>query len=119
VYLAPAASEKHYLKVSRLFTLIWAFLLVIVAFLARNWGEVLQAGLTITSFTMGSVLGVFLLGTLTRRAGEKAGFAAVLIGLAGMLVVSQYTPLAWTWYVLIGTTTTFFSGLILSHIFRN
>jgi len=118
VYLAPGAAEKHYLRVSRVLTLFWAVILILVSFLARNWGEVLQAGLTITSFTMGSVLGIFLLGTLTERTQEKAGFISMLIGLATMLAVSQLLPIAWTWYVLIGTGATFVSGLLLSRVTR-
>lgn len=114
VYLVPSAGEDHYLKVSRILTLAWAFVLVLVSFMARNWGEVLQAGLTITSFTMGSILGIFLLATFTEKTQEKAGFVAMLVGLAAMLLVSQLFAIAWTWYVLIGTAVTVACGLILS-----
>jgi SSS family transporter len=115
-YLVPNAGEEHYLKVSRLMTLIWAFILIFVALLAKNWGELLQAGLTITGFTMGSVLGVFLLGTLTKNARERDGFISMVLGLTVMVIVGLASPLAWTWYVLVGTATTFFSGLLFSRI---
>jgi Na+/proline symporter len=116
IYFAPAADEHHYLKASRVLTLIWGVLLVFVSFMARNWGEVLEAGLTITSFTMGSVLGIFLLGTLTTRTKQNAGFISMIAGLVAMLIVSQTLPIAWTWYVLIGTLVTFVCGLVLSRI---
>jgi Na+/proline symporter len=118
-YAAPDREEDHYLKVSRYLTLLWAVVLIMVSFLARNWGEVLQAGLTITSVTMGSVLGIFLLGALTKSTQEKAGFVAMLVGLTAMLLVHQWLSVAWTWYVLIGTTVTFSSGIVLSRIGRN
>lgn len=117
-YLAPAASEEHYLRASRILTLIWGAVLILVSFMARNLGEVLEAGLTITSFTMGSVLGIFLLGVLTKRTQQKAGFISMIVGLGAMLVVSQTLPIAWTWYVLIGTSVTFVCGLVLSRILK-
>jgi Na+/proline symporter len=118
-YLAPEKTEDHYLRASRLLTLFWAVVLVLVSFLARNWGEVLQAGLTITSITMGSVLGIFLLGSFTKSTRETAGFTAMLLGLAAMLAVNQWLSVAWTWYVLIGTAVTFLSGILLSRFGRD
>jgi Na+/proline symporter len=50
---------------------------------------------------------VFLLGVLTRRPGEFAAICGVVAGLATVLAVHFYTPIAWTWYVLIGTVVTF------------
>jgi hypothetical protein len=42
----------------------------------------------------------------------------MLIGLGAMLFVSQLVSAAWTWYVSIGTTVTFISGLLLSKLLR-
>jgi SSS family solute:Na+ symporter len=63
-------------------------------------------------------LGVFLLGLLTRRVGEKAAMCAMSVGLALMLYIKFATPIAWTWYVLIGTSVTFATGLVASFIFK-
>jgi Na+/proline symporter len=75
---------------------------------------VLEAGLSIASVIYGSLLGVFLLGVLTRRVGENAAIAGMLTGFAAMVAVKVATPVAWTWYVLIGTTVTFVAGLAAS-----
>ena len=80
--------------------------------LARNWGELLQAGLTITSLTMGSVLGVFLLGIWTVHTSQKAALVGMLSGLILTLGVHFSGAVAWTWYVLIGTTATFLVGVL-------
>ncbi len=112
-YLRRGATEAHYLRASRLLTLLWGAVLVGVSLLARNWGEVLQVGLTITSVTMGSVLGIFLLGHWT-RAGQVAGLAGMAAGLLSTLVIHWTGSLAWTWYVPIGSTITFAVGAVLS-----
>ncbi|MEO8348221.1 MAG: sodium:solute symporter, partial [Acidobacteriota bacterium] len=61
----------------------------------------------------GPVLGVFLLGAFSRRAGKEAAFAGMAAGLAAVLAVWRLTPLAWTWYTLIGSGTTFAVGALL------
>lgn len=115
-FIKTDGSDSHYLKASRIATLAWGVILILVSFLARNWGEVLQAGLTITSFTMGSVLGIFLLGILKKNCDQNAGLAAMFTGLLVMVFVGLHPGIAWTWYVLIGSATTLVSGLLISRI---
>jgi len=116
-FIKPSTSESG-LKVARLATIFWAVILFGVGLLARHWGGVLQAGLSIASIIYGSLLGVFLLGLLTRRVGEIAAMWAMFVGLALMLYIFFETPIAWTWYVLIGTSATFLTGLAASLIVK-
>ena len=111
---SQSGDESVWLKRARLATVAWGVILAGVALLARNWGGVLQAGLSIASIIYGSLLGVFLLGLLTRRVGEVAAMCGMVAGLAVMLYVRFATPIAFTWYVLIGTSMTFITGLIVS-----
>jgi SSS family solute:Na+ symporter len=106
--------ESHYLRIARAATVVWGVILLGVGYLAQSWGSVLEAGLSIASIIYGSLLGVFLLGVLTGRVRENAAMAGMVIGLAAMLAVKLYTPIAWTWYVLIGTTVTFSTGWLAS-----
>ncbi len=110
--------DAYWLRLARYVTVVWGVVLYCVALVARNWGGVLQAGLSIASILYGSLLGVFLLGLLTRRVGEKAAMFAMTIGLILMLYIKFGTPIAWTWYVLIGTSATFASGLAASFVFK-
>jgi len=106
--------ESDYLKLARGATVIWGGVLLLIGILARKWGSVLVAGLTIASIPFGALLGVFLLGVLTRRVRENAAIAGVTSGLAAIAYVRFQTPIAWTWYVLIGTVVTFGMGYIAS-----
>ena len=107
-------TERQYLKLSRRVTLFWGAVLIGIAVLAREWGSVLEAGLAIASVPLGALLGVFGLGVLTRRVRENDAIAAWVIGLAVILYVTFGTTVAWTWYVVIGATTTFASGYAAS-----
>jgi SSS family solute:Na+ symporter len=112
------ASDSTWLTRARYATVVWGAILFGVALIARHWGSVLQAGLSIASIIYGSLLGVFLLGLLTKRVGEVAAMIAMASGLALMLYVRFYTPIAFTWYVLIGTSATFAIGLAASYLLR-
>ena len=107
---APAKSLQR----ARAMTVVWGVVLVAIGMLARHWGSVLESGLSVASVTLGLLLGVFLLGVLTKRVGEKAAMAGVLAGLAAVLYVRFATPIAWTWWVLIGSAATFASGYVVS-----
>jgi Na+/proline symporter len=102
------------LRRSRWTTVLWGFVLIGLAMLARAWGPVLEAGLTIASITYGALLGLFLLGRLVPRATSTGAALGMAAGLAVMLYVFFGTGLAWTWYVLLGTLVTFAVGLAVS-----
>ena len=106
--------DKRWLRLSRYATVVWGVVLFGVALVARQWGSVLQAGLSIASIVYGSLLGVFLLGLLTKRVGEIAAMSGMCVGLALMLYVRFATPIAFTWYVVIGTGATFGTGILAS-----
>jgi Na+/proline symporter len=82
-----------------------------IAIRASQSRSVLEAGLSIASIPSGVLLGVFLLGVLTKRPQEGAAMVGVVAGLAAILYVWLATPIAFTWYVLIGTTATFTAGV--------
>jgi solute:Na+ symporter, SSS family len=111
-------NAAHPLRLSRGITLMWGIVLASLGMI--RWGPVLVAGLTIASITYGSLLGVFLLGTWIRRANENGalvGMFAGIIAVAAIAILSakkMMTPVAWTWYVLIGTLITFSVGTLAS-----
>jgi SSS family transporter len=108
------SNEKHFLSIARWATAAWGVILFVVGLVARHVGSVLEAGLTIASILYGSLLGVFLLGLLTKRVHQNAAIIAMLAGLALMLYVRFQTTIAFTWYVVIGTAATFSTGYVMS-----
>ena len=109
---ARQATEKQSMQVARMATVVWGAVLLAIAIAARNSKSVLEAGLSIGSIPAGALLGVFLLGVLTRRPQERSAMAGVLAGLLVILYVVLETHIAFTWYVLIGTSVTFAVGLL-------
>ena len=79
----------------------------------------LELALTIASVAYGSMLGIFLLGVLTKRANGRGTLIGAVTGLAtlvGVVIASEFglVSLAWTWYVALGTLVTFATGWLAS-----
>lgn len=110
--------DADWLKRARYATVGWGIVLMGVALIARQWGSVLQAGLSIASIVYGSLLGVFLLGLFTRRVGEIAAMCGMSVGLLLLLYVRFATPIAFTWYVLIGAGATFITAILASLVIK-
>lgn len=125
----PEMSEEKRSRLSRWMTLAWAAVLLMLAILSRSGGHVLEIGLSIASVLWGGMLGVFLLGTLTKRASETATMIGLIAGcVLNLLLWRQsaalhlsmlghaflFPKIAWTWYVAIGALTTCVIGYGLS-----
>lgn len=112
--LAPGVSEERKVHLSRVATVGWGLLLFALAVLARNGGKVLEMGLSIASVAYGSLLGVFLLGVLTKRASETGAMIGMGAGFSLNMYLWLFTRVSFTWYVAFGCGTTFLIGLAFS-----
>jgi SSS family transporter len=112
--LRPNSSEQHRLRLSRLSMVLWALVLFALALIARHGGRVIEVGLSISSVAYGCLLGVFLLGVLTRTANERGAMAGMLCGVILNLYLWFFTSVAFTWYVVLGSTATFAVGMLAS-----
>jgi solute:Na+ symporter, SSS family len=119
-FYAPWRGEKspqRLLRASRVFTVLFGVVQIGVGiagqFLVQS---VIDNVLAIASFTSGVVLGVFFLGVLTRRVSQTAALAGLLAGLALMTGIALGTKIAWPWYALIGSGTTFLVGVAASAV---
>ena len=115
----PETSEKSRMGISRGATVVWGVVLFGLAMLSRQSKTVLETGLGIASVAYGGLLGVFLLGVLTRRATQAGAVLGMLCGLALNLYLWKGTHIAWTWYVTFGATTTFIVGYAASMILKD
>jgi SSS family transporter len=124
--------DASLLRTSKRLTLVWAAVLIGGALLYRDEGTpVVTIALSIASFTYGGLLGAFFLGMLVPRARQRDALLGMSVGIAIMSVVvfanqlSAWVPalagplapvrgVAWPWFVLIGTSLTFATGLLAS-----
>ncbi len=62
----------------------------------------------------GPLLGMFLLGMLSRRANGFGVIAGAAVGLVATVCVIRYTEIHWLWYPVVGTLGGLVAGYILS-----
>jgi SSS family solute:Na+ symporter len=118
--LRPNADARVQLSISRIATVLWAVVLFALAVLSlHRVNRVIEVGLQIASITFGALLGVFLLGVLTRRATETGAAIGMIFGFGFELFLWLDTHVPWTWYVAIGATVTFVIGYAISLALRN
>jgi SSS family transporter len=125
---------------AKLSTILWAIILFAVAaysLKAGGKGHVVETGLSIASVAYGALLGVFLLGTLTRYATQTGAILGMIVGFtfnmtlwltpptAGLTYTTQgkthllqIPHIAFTWYVFLGALVTFAVGSLASLLFR-
>jgi SSS family solute:Na+ symporter len=114
----PRRDDKHYLRVSHWLTLIWGIIQIGVALLAmRQNRSALDQALSVSSLINGPVLGVFLVGTFLRRVSEPPALIGMITSMVLMLYIRFWTPIAWTWYVLIGSLITLLVAWLAGFLF--
>ncbi len=115
----PQINERRRLQLSRLSTFFWALVLFGLAVLSlHKVGRVVEVGLQIASVAYGALLGVFLLGVLTKRANQNGAMLGMLCGFVTELYIWLGTRVPWTWYVAIGTLVTFGVGYMGGLLFE-
>jgi len=115
----PGMPEQRKIMLSRVATIGWALVLFVLAVLSlHKVSRVVEVGLQIASVAYGALLGVFLLGVLTRRANQRGAMAGMLCGFVVELYLWLGTRVPWTWYVAIGTTLTFLVGYGASVVWK-
>jgi Na+/proline symporter len=113
-FVRVAATDAHYLLVSRLMTAFWGGFACLVALQAGRLGSAIEVVNRFGSYFYGSILGVFALAVLTPRASARGAFYGLFVGMGAVALVSQATALHFLWYNVVGAGAVFGSGLLIT-----
>jgi len=119
--IAPGRSERHYVRVSRLAVVGFGCVLAALAFGFSFFDQILWLAFKIAGVTFGSLLGVFLLGLLTRLCADRANVTAMTVMALVNLVLLTLAEtgvirLGWSWLVLLGTAGTMGLAALLAPV---
>ena len=110
----PEASDPHYIAIGRITTFIWGIFACFVAIFATNLGSLIEVVNKFGSFFYGSLLGVFVLAFVVRRARARGALFGLLFGIASVWIASLYTDIEFLWFNVIGCLVTVFFGYVIS-----
>jgi SSS family transporter len=114
-HFVTKASDAHYLRVSKLATIFWGLVACVVAMYAANQGSLIEVVNRYGSLYYGSLLGVFILAILTRRATAAGAFWGLIAGMVVVLTVAFTMPwIAFLWHNLIGAVVVVVVGMVIS-----
>lgn len=118
--------EDFYFRASRYATLLWAFFLVLVAWMSRGSESVMTLALSLTGLTNGAMLGGLIL-VLRWGSGRAAPLVTgMLVSLISMVLL-HFLPqaaesdwwqehagvtMAWPWHMLIGAAITTYQDYV-------
>jgi SSS family solute:Na+ symporter len=113
--LKKQTNDQTGLRLSRIFVSIFGVALALMAWALKDAEGFLWLTFKFGSITYGAMLGVFLLGILTRRGSDRGNWISMLSGsliCAGLLALIETGNLAlgWTWLIVIGTAWTYGFG---------
>lgn len=112
-----SSSAKDQVKVARQLTFVFAFLMILVASATAYFvidhptSRIIPIVLGIFGYTYGSLLGVFLLGLLSKRGSDRGNLIAMV---AGAALVACLPQIAFPWRVMFGSLTTMAIGSLFS-----
>jgi SSS family solute:Na+ symporter len=118
-HFVKEATDTHYLNVSKLATIGWGLFACVVAMYAANQGSLIEVVNRYGSIFYGSLLGVFALAILVKRATAAGAFWGLIAGMVVVLTVafSPWTSdIAFLWHNLIGAVVVVVVGTAISAI---
>ncbi|MDZ4815348.1 MAG: sodium:solute symporter [Verrucomicrobiota bacterium] len=137
-YINPTATEKQSIGAARWATVVFGIMMVLVGTLAayavlENPNiTIIPLALGVLGYSYGAVLGVFLLGMLTKtRGNDSFNIVAMVTGMLavffmgkvklpfgfatldfGMFMPTWFPAISWPWWILIGSAVTFGLGAL-------
>ena len=114
--LTRPRDDHHAMRLSRVLTVLAGLVQIAVGLaLQHTTKSALGTALAIASLINGPILGVFFLGA-TKRATTPSALTGMIAGIAAVSYVAFATKVAWPWYAVVGSVTTFIVGMIATFL---
>ena len=99
-------SEKHYLKMSKLFVIVWGTIAVIFALTGNLFENLIQLVNIIGSLFYGTILGIFLTGFFLKKINSQSVFYAAIVSEIIVITIYFIDLFGFLWLNVIGTLLT-------------
>ncbi|TDQ06985.1 sodium:solute symporter [Pedobacter metabolipauper] len=112
------ASDSQYLRASRLATVFWGVVCIIMALFASKIGNLLEAVNILGSYIYGTILGVFLVAFYLRHVNGRAVFYAALLAELAVIVIGRMELVAYLWLNVIGCLLVVLFSIVFQTMMR-
>jgi SSS family transporter len=104
---------KHYVRASKLFTLLWGVIAILIACVASLFDNLIQLVNIIGSIFYGNVLGIFLLAFFFRYVRGNAVFIAAIVTQIMVIIGFRLDWMSYLWLNAFGCTLVILLALVL------
>ncbi|MGV3704409.1 MAG: sodium:solute symporter [Arcticibacter sp.] len=108
----PGASDKNYLRFSRLSTVGWGIISIGMALYAGKMGNLIEAVNILGSLFYGTILGIFVVAFYVKSVKGNAVFIAALLAELIVCLAFYYEVMAYLWLNVLGCVLVVAFGLI-------
>jgi len=130
-HLLPQRTESFFLRFSKISTVVWAGVLIFIAYLSRKVDFVLNAAFSLRGLTSGALLGGLALAIFWKKGRAVSVIAGMLAALLVMTAVQIFptwsvtkdfwartigTEIFWPWYTLIGLLVTLTAAALINRL---
>jgi Na+/proline symporter len=110
------ASDKQYVKASRVSTVIWGLVCIVMALFASKIGNLIEAVNILGSFIYGTILGVFVVAFYFKNVKGKAVFYAALFAECIVCICGYQKLVAYLWLNVIGCLLVILAAVVLQFL---
>ena len=112
-------SDKHYVKASKWFTLLWGVIAISIACVANLFDNLIQLVNIIGSIFYGNVLGIFLLAFFIKHVQSTSVFIAALITQFFIIYFWYIDLMPYLWLNLVGCSLVMFIAILIQFSVKN
>jgi len=116
--ISKDGTDAHYLKVSRVATIFWGLICILMALYASRIGNLIEAVNILGSYIYGTILGVFLVAFYLKKVSGKAVFSAAVITEIVVCICGWQKVVAYLWLNVIGCLLVVILSLLLQQFSR-
>lgn len=108
----PDVSSDEQLHLAKYLTVGYGVLVLGLAFVVSKLGTLLEASNKAVGLVGGPLLGLFLLGMLTRRADGRAAMVGWAAGVVALIPIAFFSKVSFLWYAMVGCLVTMGVGAL-------
>jgi Na+/proline symporter len=114
--LRPNETPEHYARVGRIGTVGWGVGCTVLALFAGRLGELALAFAKVSSFVCGPLLGIFLLGAMTKRSTSRGALIGGAAGATAVIFITILTNWSFLYESTIGVALSVLCGYLASFL---
>ena len=114
--LVAKKSEKHFLKMSKIFTIIWGLIAICFASIGNLFENLIQLVNIIGSIFYGTILGIFLVAFFIKKITANSVFWAACISQIIIFFIYFNIEISYLWLNFIGAVVTIFLSVIFESL---